>query len=644
MKEWQNKGGQLRSMALVLLASSSIAFLASCGGSSDSSYSVSSNNVSFAGVQGGSPPAPQSVDITVASGTVYVDTAQSGDCFTHTFALSGKATGVITIYPSSCATAGIHTGVVTVMACIYQLCQYGSPGSSSQTIQVTYNVTSAPLMTSAPEALEFAADSSNIPAAQTLNIALSGGSAAWTSVIAYGNTATGWLTVSQSTGTALPTGLTVSASVASLPKGRHTATLVFTSGSSVVRVPVSISHFDPAVNFVTPYVGRALVGDEVIIRGHGFSTVSQGVQVSFGTMAASSITVVNDTEIRARYPGLAAGSYPVTVQNSIVTLPSRARLVITDSPHYPYAVIPKPVGSIGSMVYDPERRSLYVYDGVVDYRIDAYRFNGTSWVQGSRFSFPNLSAYEPVFSPDGTELLVSFGNQLQRLNPATLQTMGSNVRTSVYPSFTNDGLGFSRQGSEMYSYDMLTQQSGPLSSRIDFSGRSSHPSPDGSKVLVCNSNFLNTDQHPIIVYNATNGSFTTSTTATQAVYRVEMDRTGSRALITVMDNQAQITATIYNGSLTALGTLPMTAQLEAAYVLAPDGRYAYVYYKSSNLIRKFDLDAPSGGGFVEVGTGTALADSPTEEGARNFPLMIISPDGETLFLGGNKNVIVMPAP
>jgi hypothetical protein len=90
--------------------------------------------------------------------------------------------------------------------------------------------------------------------------------------------------------------------------------------------------------------------------------------------------------------------------------------------------------------------------------------------------------------------------------------------------------------------------------------------------------------------------------------------------------------------------LPATAEGDALFVVSPDGQYAYAFHKSGNLIRKFNLAAPVAGSFVEIGSGTVLADRPSVENRRGPTRMTISPDGATLFIAGNQNIIVMPAP
>jgi hypothetical protein len=636
---------------LFLLALALALLVTGCGGS-DKGYSLSSSSVSFTGTQGGVPPAAQTVSVSLGedtNSTVYIATAQSGDCFSHSFATTGKTTGVVTIYPKSCPTTGVHGGTITVTGCSTQICNSGVAGSTSRTISVAYNVLPAPKMTSRPAAIEFTARSGVQPPSQTLNLALESGSDDWTSRIEYTSPATGWLSVSPAAGAGLPVDVTATANTTSLTNGQHTATIVFTSGGSIAAVPVTLKLFDPAVNFVSPYVGTSSLEGDVIIRGHGFTSVSAGMEVLFGTTAATSATVVNDTEIRATHPALVAGSYPVTVRSSAATLPSRARLEVLDRPGFAYSVIPYS-GYVTDLIYDAERQSLYVFDDVDKHQIGALRFDGTTWVTGTPYSFGSSATYGWALAPDGTELLVSMGGITRRIDPSTLQVMDSVAAAALDPTFTNDGFAFVRSDAtvdaRLARYDMLTRQTSQLTAGIDISGqRFRSRSRDGSTVLfVHSSGYVNPPSLPIIVYRAADGSFTASAVSTSRVFDVSMDRKASRILIAQPDNST-VTATVCDGSLTAaLGALPATAEGDALFVVSPDGQYAYAFHKSGNLIRKFNLAAPVAGSFVEIGSGTVLADRPSVENRRGPTRMTISPDGATLFIAGNQNIIVMPAP
>jgi hypothetical protein len=115
----------------------------------------------------------------------------------------------------------------------------------------------------------------------------------------------------------------------------------------------------------------------VIIRGFGFS--STDLAVDFGGNAATSATFVSETEIHATYPPiLAPGNYTVNVSNNgVPNLTTRATLVVVDPPAFPAATIVRQNGSggLGNLIYDAERRAIYLMDAAQK-PPRAYRFNG----------------------------------------------------------------------------------------------------------------------------------------------------------------------------------------------------------------------------------------------------------------------------
>lgn len=71
----------------------------------------------------------------------------------------------------------------------------------------------------------------------------------------------------------------------------------------------------PTVTAVTPAIGHTAGGDSVTITGTGF----KASHVYFGTTAATSVTIVSDTEITAVTPAGIAGASDVTVVVGEVT-------------------------------------------------------------------------------------------------------------------------------------------------------------------------------------------------------------------------------------------------------------------------------------------------------------------------------------
>jgi hypothetical protein len=450
-----------------------------------------------------------------------------------------------------------------------------------------------------------------------------------------------------------------------MPVGVYKATITLSSGlGQPTVVPVSLAVNALGVNFVAPYIGTTSVAGDVIIRGYGFLGLT-GVQVQFGATAATTINRVSDTEIRASYPALTAGAYPITVKDGTTTLPSRAQLLVVDAPAYGVAVITRPqTGFMASLIYDAERKSIYLID--LDHDVlERYKFDGANWV-GSTAPGGGGTNRRMALSPDGTELVRVNFNSISRINPATLGTLSADVdAVPFFHSFTgpfglvpefsmiafgNDGgaIGATQSSTvglvSLYRYDMLTQDFTALSTEFNFGSVMTFAPADGSRVILPSfTSFLPGD--PLTTFNPSDGTLATTSVVTLQLGLASLSRTGSRIALTNKAFTQQQLTTVYDGSsFAALGTLPdspLGPSTLAGVVISPDGSTAYAYFSGSpGTVRKFDLNSPSNGGFTEIGSGTAAPDFP----GTNLIEMTISPDGGTLFLAGSQKVIVMPAP
>jgi dipeptidyl aminopeptidase/acylaminoacyl peptidase len=378
----------------------------------------------------------------------------------------------------------------------------------------------------------------------------------------------------------------------------------------------------------------------VIIRGYGFAAVSSGLLVDFGGTAATSASFVSDTEIHATYPALVAGSYAVHVGNGGPALPTRARLVVVDAPAFPAATILRTLDSLGvdNLIYDAERRAIYLMDGNIN-RIERYRFNGSNWLADSLVTGGGNHTPRIALSPDGTELLkTSGGGTISRIDPATLSVI-STVTATAFPgtvslgliAFANDGGAIGTANISPYRYDMLTQQFTALNADLDLSAPAIVASGNGDTLLLASSGIglATSSAKPVFAYDSSSGNFT-QTIVRATSERASLSRDGSRIILVSLQPSGLPAVTVYDASFTALGTLPAVA------IISPDATTAYGF--GTGMIRKFDLNSPSGGSFLEIGSGT-----PLPPGA-SFTEMIISPDGRTLFLAGDRQLVVVPAP
>jgi IPT/TIG domain-containing protein/BACON domain-containing protein len=624
------------------------------GGSNAPSYSLSSSSVAFSANQGGAAPPQQVVTVSVTSGTLFVKTSQTGNNFGHTFSLTGPMTGQITITPGVTFNAGSFAGTITVHACTDASCLNDIAGSP-KTIDVTYTVTGLGV---APTALNFESTTGQMPSPQDVTLSLiPGGSASWTSSVNYTSGASGWLTLGPASGS-VDTPQTVSLGVNAAPVSAEvrTATVTFTAGALTQNVAVTYTISSPRVDFVSPYVAASGVDGTVILRGHGFFSLNSGTTtVDFGTAATSSVLILSDTEIQAVYPGLTAGSYNITVSDAGAPFTTRSGvklLVVDPLPPSAAATIARSAGGAAAtdLIYDAERKALYLMDQQAN-RLERHQFNGTTWALTSMpFAGGGTTNRRITLSPDGTLLLKTSGDGslLTRIATATFAALpgddaapiGSTALNRI--AFANDGtaIGNSAGATTLYRYDMLTRQFVILGTDFDLLNRHIAASSDGD-TLVLTSELLSSGG-AILTYDASNGTLTERTAGNATDLdndKVSISRDGSRILLLSPDSSGSGNRpVVYDASFAVLGRLPVGLN---GFVLKPDGSAAYGYYPGSTSVRKFDLTQPPDGNgvFPEDGSGTVITAPGTSSTA-----MTMSPEGTTLFLAGDQNLIVLSVP
>jgi hypothetical protein len=108
-----------------------------------------------------------------------------------------------------------------------------------------------------------------------------------------------------------------------------------------------------------------------------------------------------------------------------------------------------------------------------------------------------------------------------------------------------------------------------------------------------------------------------------------VDRTGTRAVLNGVN--------VHGTNFELFGTLPTTT---LAVAVKSDGTRAYTYDSAAAGILAFDISANiDEAAYTALGPPVPLAGDPGS-GVR----MTISPDGNTLFLAGNNQVVIQPAP
>lgn len=656
---------QVRAIACVGLALV-LAALSSCGGGGGGSsggsapqgdaFSISTSVVNFSATQGGPAPVQQIVNVAVNHGTVFVATTQTGFNFSHSFSITGQTTGQITVTPSTPATPGNSTGTITVRGCSTENCTGPDVAGSPKSITVNYAIAAAPTFTSAPRTVSFFTGTGVLPPSQSVDLALSTGSAGWTSSIVYTFGTPGWLEVRPPAGT-LPQ--TAVLRVVSLPLGAGTftvsANVTFTSGFNSKTVPVTLTVKDPGVYSVAPYIATVGVGGEVFLRGYGFSLLDPStLQVTFAGTPALSASIVSDTEIRATYPPMTPGVTPanvvVSIRDATTVIPQRfgARFLVVTPPHFPPATIARPAspGAVGNLIYDAERQAVYLMDADNN-RIERYRF-GSGWIPETFFYGASAGNARLALVPGGDRLVKTHGNSILLLDALDLGSLGFFDASGLLGAgvtlgmiaVANDGGAVGgafapNTGISLYRFDVLSQRFSELSTQSDMANRTIVASENGDTLVLPTFELLDPSfAKPVFIYNATTGGLTQTGLSTTSTERASVSRTGARLILATGSFNNPITRVYdWDGrTLTVRGDLPTNA---TGFVISPDGNSAYAYYPGNSTLRKFDLTAP---GFPQLATPTVAAPG------GQFALLTISPDGGTIVMAGTQNVVIVPAP
>ena len=403
---------------------------------------------------------------------------------------------------------------------------------------------------------------------------------------------------------------------------------------------------------VAPRVVAAGVAGEVILRGRGFSSVSE---VSFGGTAATEFEVVSDDEIHATYPALNVGSHPLALNTGAVVF--SGSLAVVAAPGFVAQTLSYPSApqEISALQYDAEREVLFLgarYAQSANNQILRYPFAGGTGGTPQSISIPAFR--DMSLSPDGTKLLAVADSALTEVDASTLalstpRSTGGPLGSLEYLkniAVANDGYalvttGYTGSGNTFaYVYSTSTGSFQMLYDTTKaFSYATPAVGPDGSRLVLFQQN-----SHLTYQYDASSQltSITSLGFRRAALVTPALGRAATRIAVTgvVSDGltNGSLTTNVYDSSYHLLGKLPSTT---TAVVIRPDGTRAYTF-DSAGLLRSFDLTASvSGGAFPQVGTGLSIPNPSTG----SSPVRIaISPDGGTLFLAGNARIVIQPSP
>ena len=385
---------------------------------------------------------------------------------------------------------------------------------------------------------------------------------------------------------------------------------------------------------VTPRVVAANAAGEVILRGSGFTGATA---VSFGSVAATSITVVSDSEIDAEYPALPAGTYPVTIAPGNIT--DTASLIVVASPAFTTTTIPYPSGlgmsypQTAQIEYDAQRTALFVLlpaEGPASPTLLRYAFDGTAWGAPTQISMAGL--IEVHLSPDGTHLLALAApdgthTSMAELDPITLAQTHITTVSNPYTvgsacgfAVANDGNGIiGYSDSYGFVYGTFSRAFTPFAN--DDGGCDPAASGNGAVVGMTLSTFLASSE------TAANGGPETDA-GTTADFAGDRFTTSGQVYDQTGQSLGYLNG-LYGQIIDSAGT--------RAYGVTPDPA-TFV-----PTLVTFDLTAtPSGNVFPQMGAPITLPGCVEGSCPEAFYTLATTPDGATIFVATPTYVIVQP--
>jgi hypothetical protein len=413
-----------------------------------------------------------------------------------------------------------------------------------------------------------------------------------------------------------------------------------------IEVTYTIGSATPA-DAVMPRVVTVGEDGEVVLRG----SLAGASTVAFGSTLATVVSVDSDTQLRAIYPALPAGTYPVRINGGSV--PFTGSLVVVGSPAFTKQTLayPRANGRVGRVVFDAERNALLVathFDGqqTDNGELWRYTFDGSTWSAPTVVPVPGLE--DITFSPNGSRLIAATETGILELDPANLTTL----RTVPAPTqavfdteepvrlhsiaFANDGTaivsshpnGVVGDSPLFYYYPSVAafREGDHVFSHPSGSYPTLSASGDGSRVLI-GLGGISTPEF-LKQYQTQSRAIVPTSVAKNIADRqpLAVDRLANHiGVLNVFD------ATIYDANFSTLGALPV---VPSQLTVNPAGTRAIAL--DGDNVRTFDMTTAP---FTEIG-------SPISIGATGMggSMTAITPDGKTVFYAGTQLLVVMPLP
>jgi hypothetical protein len=448
-----------------------------------------------------------------------------------------------------------------------------------------------------------------------------------------------WVILSKTNGdTATDNQLTVTldaAQLSALDRGNYTAAVTFSSSVSGVpdtELVVNVIHDSVHIQYLTPSFSYSNTTQEKILRGGGFSHITNQT-LMLGSYPAVSMTVVSDNEIRFTPPALLPGKYPVSIDGNIGLSRSDTELSVIENHSFAGALFPS-AGMISRVRFDAVTETIYAVD-VSNDSINRYRYNGSTWDENI-LSVPGIA--DIALDPNGKEIVAialrDLNSQLIHISTDTFMVDGTYDVNIGFVSdldrieIANNGKAYLFIGTSGYIYDIATHDVVQSVGARD--AYKEAISQDRSRIIA-----MQRAVYPRVMYyyNA----------STDAVYDNELGRNTQQMFLSHDASKLVITSgfsfDIFDYNFNLLGTGGSSGDFG---VLSNDGTRFFTYTSSIDSIYGYDISDPQN--IIGLGSYSPLPFG--EYLGRGFfqsiRPVLVTPDDKYILMAGDQNIVLTP--
>lgn len=440
----------------------------------------------------------------------------------------------------------------------------------------------------------------------------------------------------------------------------HTANVTLTiTGIPAKTIVFKLNKHMAQLRMADTYALRPGVGGVVQVYGSGLSAVDgQNVAVRIGSFAPRSFFVRGDV-LTMTMPPLDAGTYDVTLSNASGMPASKATLKVSAAQTYTYHAVPT-TGDKAALQWDPDGKALFVINAQKTIERYAAGTTGT-FTRTATNAFAN--GVEAIgLNRDHTALIASTGaNTFLKLGMTDLRLLQTwTVGTwTAQPDYMRNPLPVLGDNRAMISnYGMLDLNTGVLAAYTGPALNGLAPygavTPNGKDMLISG---VGTVPGPLTAYSAETGTFTPMPPATASNFftHSSASRDGSLRLLGKAVG-GTLMFDVYNAALVSQGAIrPPAGWIVAAAVMTSDGSTVYAYATSGTdtpRVYVYNTQAAiPGGGLYPILGQIPLADRADCTGTFSLPScisntaqMVLAHDDGTLFIMGDRNLLVVPVP